>query len=167
MKPLNEDFAFDQLPSNERMEVLNAFRGTPRKDTFAVGTRFYRFITPKKGEQAGNAILGAKWWFGESVRSQLSRLAHRQRTSLAGAARSHLSVTQSFNREMEYLCRIIVTSPICGWVGLARWQQDETRSVHLPGGAEQVYFPSLAVQADGLRSSVVRLDMWAYLDDAL
>lgn len=170
MQPLNDDFAFDQLPASKRREVQNAFSGIPRKETYAVGTRFYRFVTPKKGEQApllGNSVLDAEWWFGEAVRSQLSRAAHRQRTSLGNAARSRLAVTREFNREMEYLCRILVVSPVCGWVGRARWQQNGTETVLLPGGAEQVYFPSLSVAPTGLSSNVAKLDMWAYLDDAL
>lgn len=170
MRPLNEDFDFKQLPDNERVEVLNAFLETPRKETFPVGTHFYRFVTPKKGDHApllGNAILTAEWWFGEGTRSELSRLSHRGRTSLANSARSWLSVTSAYNREMEYLCRARAMAPICGWVGNARWQHDIGTRVFLPGGAEQIYFPSLGTNSSGLCSDSVRLDMWAYLDDAL
>jgi hypothetical protein len=170
MRPLNENFDFKQLPKDKRMEVLNAFLGTPRKETFPVGTHFYRFVTPKKGEHApllGNAILTAEWWFGEGTRSKLSRISYRGRTPLAHSARSRLSVTSAFNREMEYLCRVIVVAPICGWVGNARWQHEIGTKVFLPGGAEQVYFPSLGTNSNGLYSDAVRLDMWAYLDDAL
>ena len=169
MKILNEDFKFEQLASEVRMQVLGAFSGQPQRKLFVPGAKLYRFITPRKGatrELAGNGVLDAQWWFDSDTRLQLSKLAHISKTSLGNAARSGLAVPARFNREMEYLCSIRLTAPVFGWIGKTRSQEDPDLKITYPGGRPQVYFPSLATAANGMSSAVARLEMWAYLDDA-
>ena len=166
-QPLNADFEFSQLSDKLRQEVLAAFHGTPRKVTFAPGVMFYRWVTPRKGdspELSGNGVLDGRWWFSMEVWNRITRAAFRKNTPIRNAARSKLAVTTAFNREMEYMCRIVLQAPVCGWVGPASAQHDPTRG-RLPGGSEQIYFPSLAVAAGGIFSSVARLDWWGYPDD--
>lgn len=170
MKPLNQDFAFDQLPAKERSEFLAAFFETPKPKLFLAGTKFFRFVTPQKGETPklkGNGILDAAWWFDKDTHTHVSKLAHKAKTSLAHAARSSLAITQRFNSEMEYLCAIRLTAPVYGWVGRARWQEDVELQLCYPGGSPQVYFPSLATRNNGLSSAVAKLEMWGFLDDAV
>lgn len=168
MKALNEDFTFDQLPEATRHEVLGAFVGVPTKFLYSPGSVFYRFVTPKKGdttELAGNGVLDAYWWFDEKTRAHLSAFAMRQKISLAKVVRAGLGVTSNFNREMEYLCSILLTAPVYGWHGKARWQNDDVLKITYPGGSDQVYFPSLGLSPNKMTSSTAKLRMWAYLDD--
>lgn len=168
MKALNEDFTFEQLPSNTRAEVLEAFTTSPTKVCYSPGQVFYRFVTPRKGVEAelsGNGILDGYWWFDEQTRAHLSVLAWRQKIAFAKAARSRLGVTADFNREMEYFCSIYLTAEVYGWAGRARWQDDKQLRITYPGGSNQIYFPSLAANKDKTSSFVARIKMWAYLDE--
>lgn len=160
VRPLNVEEDAQHFPPDH----MRSFVGLPQKRVFSVGTRFYRFITPQRGDHCGNHVLVGNFWFGESMWSRLCRLSFKSRRTLIETARNRFAVTRAFNREMEYLCGIILCEPVCGWVGKARCQIDEEARARLPGGFEQVYFPSLGANPNNNSTPYARMCYWAAIE---
>ena len=80
--------------------------------------------------------------------------------------RSRLAVPGVFNRDTEYIVRIIATSPICGWTGPARWRQNTIDNVIFQEEQRNLFLITHRA-CRGLYGDVVKLDTWAYRDNGL
>ncbi len=162
-KILNQNLNWDSFD----LEVKQAFRkGAATKILISSNTMLCRFITAesKKKNIRGNAIFFSPWWTDWNPTFHM--LAHWKGAGATtqGILRAKLGVTEEFSQELDCLVQIVLTKPVYAWEGIASHQDDKLRGITYIGGAAQFYLPNLAVDSQGLSSSVAFLQCFTSVD---
>ena len=78
--------------------------------------------------------------------------------------RGKLAITSEFSAELDSLVQIVLTKPVYGWKGIARYQDDNNIKVTYIGGATQLCVPHLAADPMDLSSNVAYLHCFSSVD---
>jgi hypothetical protein len=176
MTILNENLEWHQIVADEPHHPGDSFREDPIKKLLQPGQMLCRFITRELREGGsrgtkvlikGNAIFHSEWWMDWDVTFAMLHQFKAAKITPSEIVRSKLAVTLTMSRKLDGLAQIVLTKPVYAWKGIARYQDDKTRSVTYIGGGEQYYLPHLAPDENSLSSDVAHLHCFTSADSLM
>lgn len=165
MPILNENLDWNQIVKNN-VNAQQAFLRTPVKTLLSQNQMLCRFITTQLNKEniRDSGIFSSPWWTDWNGTIQMLSRWKTAQASTKDVLRGKLAITSEFSAELDSLVQIVLTKPVYGWKGIARYQDDNNIKVTYIGGAMQLYVPNLAANPMELTSNVAYLHCFSSVD---